>query len=785
MRGSDYSRIRLSFAGSGLRLRGTVREVRTSYERKFPPMIALLLLLQPVQPLSFERLNHYAETRAQSPLKALTAGPLAAVEQPFRFLSVGGVYGSGGRGWKALELVSPDKSKRWAVFTTPILAEDRGEQVFEIEGEKLVRNVPETETFGLDPQSMKVDVRFDIEKKTAIITSTVSVASDPAKMQPFALFRLSPGFTVRSVTVDGTASPFTAAGGTICVPVPESAKKPASRTRYAFTYDGVLNEPPERGSINANEAMLTGTLWWPSLGREPMGYEAKIHTPKNWFAVTNGQTVRTTEIGDELVYEYRSVIPFSIFSLSAGAYKKVTLRKGIRAYWVAAMNMPEAEMTLQNEVNSQVIEFMDTIHPYPFVEWGSLISQRFGFGGLEAYSYATYQRGWLPAVEPHEPAHTFWGGIIPNTYLKSLWNESFADYFENLYYRERGNIDREGVRLAFRSVAAASPVYAAWPADTAGCEVGPFASDIGYSRGGKVLAMLERQVGTDKIKRAMATWLGDHPFGDPGEWSGFEEVLTKQAGPEVKTFFDQWIRRAGYAKFTISGVRRQGNNLMADLKFTGEPYSIPLEVWLDTPAGGELVKVDVEAKSDQTLTIPVTGRVTRATFDPYQRILRSIDNSEYSDTLTRVARRFPIVSQSGKEADAPKLLGGTVQRSANGLPATLVPGVIYYGDPRTMPDLAVALAAIPNGPKVDGNELVWRGQRVNLDKGGFAGLVELQPGQYAVLATGKARLQPVFGEAARAMFDEYGQVVAAESWPSHRGPLSFGIDAGLELVSRR
>lgn len=748
-------------------------------------MIALLLLLQPVPPLSFERLNHYAETRAQAPLRALTAGPIASDEQAFRFLSIGGVYGSGSRGWKAVELVSPDKSKRWAVFTTPILAEDRGEQVFEIDGEKLVRNVPETETFGLDPQSIKVDVRFDIEKKTAILTSTVSVSSDPEKVAPFVLFRLGPGFKVRNVTVDGTATEFSTAGGTICVPMPEAVKKPASRTRFAFTYDGVLNEPPERGSINSSEAMLTGTLWWPSLGRQPMGYEAFIHTPKDWIAITHGEPIRIVENNDELVHEFRSVIPFSIFSLSAGKYKKVTYRKGRRTYWTAAIGMPEPDMMLQNEINAQVIEFMDTIHSYPFVEWGSLVSQRFGFGGLEAYSYATYQRGWLPAVDPHEPAHTFWGGIIPNTYLNSLWNESFADYFENFYYRERGALDRDGVRLAFRSVAAASPVYASWAAETASAEVGPFASDIGYSRGGKVLAMLEQQIGTAKMKRAMATWLEGHPFGEVGNWPNFEEIVLKQNGPELKTFFDQWNRRPGYAKFTLSNVRRQGGAVLADLKFTGEPYSMPMEVWLDSPAGGELVTVNVEAKQDQTLSIPVTGAVTRATFDPFQRILRIIDSAEYPDSLMRNSTRFPVISQAGRELDSTKILGGSVQRSVSTLPRPLLPGATYYGDPRTMPDMAAALAAIPNGPKLEGKELVWRGQRIDLDKGGFAGLVELQPGQYAVLATGKVRLDPVFGQAARAMFDEYGQVVAAESWPSHRGPLSFSLNAGLELAARR
>ena len=35
----------------------------------------------------------------------------------------------------------------------------------------------------------------------------------------------------------------------------------------------------------------------------------------------------------------------------------------------------------------------------------------------------------------HEIAHTWWGGVVPNTYTRTLWNESFAEYSDGLYGR--------------------------------------------------------------------------------------------------------------------------------------------------------------------------------------------------------------------------------------------------------------------------------------------------------------------------------------------------------------
>jgi len=115
------------------------------------------------------------------------------------------------------------------------------------------------------------------------------------------------------------------------------------------------------------------------------------------------------------VFTYRMDLPSVYFSLSSAPYKLYSKVIGERRYAVASMTMTEAQMDLQCELNAPVVEFFDKIYPYPFTTWTSLVSDAYGGGALEAYSFATYGTGWLPDEDAHEPAHTWFGGVIPNS----------------------------------------------------------------------------------------------------------------------------------------------------------------------------------------------------------------------------------------------------------------------------------------------------------------------------------------------------------------------------------
>lgn len=739
--------------------------------------VVLLLGATAVQPgFDLAALNRFAQARNESAV-AQMARPELGQQRAFRFLNVRGVYGGGGRGWTIAPLRQPNGPREWVVFTTPILAEDIGEQVFEVRNGLLWQRVPEQERFGLTPKHMDMKISFNPGAKQAFFEAEITVAPDGRSNNVFGMARLAPNLQVTAVERNGQAVPFSQAGGTVCFATLPGAQA-GGQSKYKFFYRGILNDPPEHGSIRAEEAMLTGTVWWPSIGRHPMTYQATVTHANDWKVFTHGRRLSVTKKDNETVTVYRSEVPFSIFSLSAGRYQVVEKEIKGRKYWVAGMGVPPTVLDLQCDLNAGVIEFMNGIHPFPFDSWGSLISDRFGFGGLEAYSYATYQRGWLPDIDPHEPSHTFWGGVIPNTYLTSLWNESFADFFENYYPREGHAGNREDLRMAFRHVADSSESYRAWPAVSAGCESSPAASPIGYSRGGKVLGMLEQEIGQKKMRESMATWLKNHPKGEPGEWEGYFAVVKKLVGEDIDWFFEQWLRRPGFAEFTVEGLTRQGNQLSGEVVFKRQPYRLRMEVLPIGPSGPlELQTVTVPATQRAKFTVALPDGTTRVSFDPYQRILRPIPDTEMPTQISRMMRGKVWV-QSGFDAALTTVTDRRSLSPGGDFPSDPT-GMLIFGGP-THPQLQELLKKLPEAPVVQDGKVTWRGQTIELDKGGFLAVVELGGGKQCVVGFGKVRQEPKLGLARAALFDDLGRVMAAVSDPKTTGPLTFDLPTAME-----
>ncbi|PMW84813.1 hypothetical protein C1X33_33855, partial [Pseudomonas sp. GW460-E13] len=91
-----------------------------------------------------------------------------------------------------------------------------------------------------------------------------------------------------------------------------------------------------------------------------------------------------------------------------------------RSYGMWSARVPVGQMRPIAALYASIIQFYERFAPYPFSQYGGLDSETYGGGAMEAYSYATYGGG-LPSEDPHEPAHTWWGGLINNTYFHSFW----------------------------------------------------------------------------------------------------------------------------------------------------------------------------------------------------------------------------------------------------------------------------------------------------------------------------------------------------------------------------
>lgn len=741
------------------------------------PVLASLLLVgcaqigSPSIDSSTPELDRLLALRSVEGISRLLTPDSPGGRKPLNVLKTNGVYDTGRHGWKAIDLTTPSGQK-YVVFSTPLTVEDIGEFVFERRGQRL-KLVPETLTMGVKIAKHSFNVRFAPAKQQVHIVDEVSFKAEAG--QGDFIVRMGPEMRVSKATSSGRPVPFSQAGGVVALP-----RSPTASFSITLDYSGTLTMKGYAGSITSKEAQLTNGYWYPLIGRLPAAYDMTVRTPREWTAVGQGERLSEKVEGLEKVTKLDMKLPVIYFSFSAGPYKTAKRQVGERKFSIWSSVMTDPKMQAQIEFNAPILAFFEkSFGKYPFSEWGVLESEVYGNGALEAYSYATYGTGWLPAIDAHEPSHSWFGGIINNTYLKSLWNESFAAFAEGFYARETSTGLAGESRLAFIDDALPNPAYNASPAASAGASIGSAAAEIGYGKGAKVLQMLEFELGTELFLKCVREWLATHPKGKPGEWEDFEAVVNGLAKKPMQPFFDQWLRLPGWPRLDVRDVKWANGAVTGTLHFAGPAYAMRMEAMMQYPNGkrefARFNSLDKPEKGAYRFAIQCQSpeRPMLISIDPYRRLLRDVEPDEEPVSLrsTKISRRYTDPANKGwlPHAQYPAVAS---------LPKDL-DGVLIVASPDTTPAMAALCAKA--GFFVDGNRLIYRETEIDLRKGGAMAVVELGAGKRCVIGLGTSSYEPEPGRARTIVFDHLGRFLRAQTDPKTAGKMAIPLGGSRAL----
>lgn len=707
-------------------------------------MLQLVLLLAFRQQPSLDTLTDLAKKKDIAGLAKYSSGN----GSEFRVLK-GGAYDVGRFGWTAQSLQLAGVGD-FVVLTTPLTSEDIGELLFERVGSKL-KFIDEQEKDGLRLNHHKVSVSFRVADKQANLFDEISATVTPNDKKFHAL-RFSPCYKVSSIT-DGTkAVPFKQTGGIVMIP----KQKPGALKLYV-SYRAIVDLPNYAGSITPNVITLTNDYWYPMVNRMPATYEIAVTPPDStWTVVAQGNHTGTTRgKGDEPTEHFDVKMPTIYWSLTVLKTKHVAEKFDGRTLQMWSPRVSEERMRLQPKLYAPIIKLFDaTFAPFPFDSYGALDSPTYGGGALEAYSYATYGGG-LPQEDPHEPSHTWWGGILPNTYLKSFWNESFADWSDGYFRREvpiGSNIER---REMFQTVSLPAPDYNEAPLMNSGASIGAAASSLGYGKGALVLSMLEQLVGTDNLLGCMQDWIKNHPKGEPAEWEEFEGVVLKKLPQfNLKDFFDDWFRRPGYASVSLASGNFNVGRFGGKLGWNSPKFRMPLDFWFEDAKGNRVKKMldtkDVDAQGNFTIE-GIEIKPVRVYMDPYHRALR-VGAAPKFDSFAELAGQFKVV----RDPKHPEYLQ---EFEAVPLPANSdsLDRKFLIGHPSTMPQLAALCEKA--GFAVKGDTVTFDGTTINLNEGAAVAIVNLGDGKQCAIGLGVCHMRPNLGIGYVGLVDNLGRAL--------------------------
>jgi Aminopeptidase N len=490
------------------------------------------------------------------------------------------------------------------------------------DGWKIGPEVPETETLGYRVRDHQLDVRFNLEGKSAFFKDEVKMERTRASANSVCLLRLSSNLVVDDVKRGEAAVPFAHAPGLIAVVLPDERQ-----STLTVNYHGSFNASGMDTYVNEREVFLN-SYWYPHIGRLPARHGVSVTVPKGWTAIGQGNLLSRKEGSSSTTFSFRNEIPVCYFSLDAGAYRVTSKTVGSRVYAVYQLDEnPQAAERALDELMKCLPFYEKSFGKYPYPSY-TLVQTKGSFGGaLEAYSFSTYAGRGFGGVA-HEVSHTWWGGIVPNTYTRTMWNEWFANYCDGLFRRQASatkpahaltgmHSGADFGRLLLRAYSI--PMSRAF--DT---ENGP-QNSVGYGKGSLVLAMLEDEIGTEKMLASMRRFVDDHPVGEAAEWPEFEKAVEKTTGSDMNWFFEQWVERSGVPVVRLANVRssRVGANwsVTGTIEQEGKPYRLRLPVVVECASGKNAQSVAVTEGSAQRFTITTPSRPTAALLDPEGTVL--------------------------------------------------------------------------------------------------------------------------------------------------------------------
>jgi hypothetical protein len=715
-------------------------------------MLSLTLAFYLQSGPTLDALNEFARKRDVKSLATFSVGD----GSEFRILR-GGAYDVGRFGWKVVALEPAFTKRKFVVFTTPLTSQDTGELLFERVGGKL-KFVSELDLEPIRLGRHKLSMKFSTSEKSISIVDDVAATVQEQIKGDVTSFRFSPCYKVSAISDGKSPVPFTQVGGVVMVP------RPATNLTYSISYKGTVNLPLYAGAISPNNVTLTNDYWYPLVNRWPTTYDLTVEHPAEWEVIAQGNKIETKPSKGGVETTYKMDLPAVYWSFTVGKMRHIeTDLDGLRHH-VWSTNLTEDKMRYQPRFNAHILNFYSrSFGAYPFKQWGSLDSPTYGGGALEAYSFATYGEGWLPDADPHEPAHTWFGGILPNTYLRSFWNEGFAVWSEGFYERECALGSTEDRRAAFVKDCRASEDYNAAPLLASGVSIGGPASSLGYGKSGDVLAMLEQLIGTSNLLDAIKEWVRVHPKGTPAEWEEFEAiVLRRNQSLALKDFFDDWFRRPGFASVSVTGLSYTPGKLSGRLKWNGAKYRMPLELWMENGAGArQSVMLDTkECAPDGSFTIGVLGFTPKKIyFDPHHRALRDGAGPRF-DSFGDATRGMKVYRDPATESYV-KCYEGNLKELAD------LDKVLIVGHPDTTPKMKEL--CVKAGFSVKGQNLTFRGTTIDLTKAGAVALVDLGEGKRCGIALGKCDLSPKLGKAYVGLCDDIGRML--------RGSTRFPLNA--------
>ncbi len=267
----------------------------------------------------------------------------------------------------------------------------------------------------------------------------------------------------------------------------------------------------------------------------------------------------------------------------------------------------------------EIVDFFSrTIGAYPYEKLGHLQTTT-RYGGMENPSAIFYyDRGFRTpngindGLIAHETAHQWFGDAVTEREWAHIWlSEGFATFFAALWSQHAygdTSYAREtaGMRAA---VLMADVVTRRAVIDSVETDPNKLLNENSYPKGGIVLRMLRDEVGDSAFFSGLRRYYTAHRHGN-ALTQDLQAAVEAMSGRALGWFFDQWLRRPGWAELRTSfawdeATGRVTLQVEQGARFGLFQLTLPVDL-VDTAGVIRRIRVPIEARASQSVILPGT-----------------------------------------------------------------------------------------------------------------------------------------------------------------------------------
>ena len=432
-----------------------------------------------------------------------------------------------------------------------------------------------------------------------------------------------------------------------------------SETSFILKFEGKIHHPIKQlgeeyargfstspGIISEEGIYLGGSTYWiPWFNDKLITFRMTVSVPVSWDIVSQGKrTVHKTK-SDRKIVQWDSpekmeeifliAAPFSVYTYSVGAVDAM-----------AYLRTPDENLANKYlETTAQYLEmYRKLVGPYPFAKFAlveNFWETGYGMPSFTLLGEKVIHMPWiLHSSYPHELLHNWWGNSVYVDFKSGNWCEGITAYMADHLIKEQRGQGEEYRRSTLQGYTDYVNESNDFPLTEFRSRHNASTASVGYGKCLMLWEMLREKLGDETFVKGFQAFNRENKF----KHASFDDIrksFESVTGLDLKSFFDQWVKRTGSPELKLSDIEVNRDNQGYKLQFKldqiqkDDAYELEVPVTISFAENVIKQKFHMNQKS-QTFDIVFPDQPLFISVDPQFNLFRRLHYNEIPPALSKV-----------------------------------------------------------------------------------------------------------------------------------------------------